>query len=829
MMDSSIKFGIIFSLLFVFFLSSCGRQADEKTTAPRVNAADEAAVPKTASSDLTPSAESFQALVTFLTGDVVLSGSEGDREPEIGDFINIGDELKTGTDGYVELQFGNLGVLRIQSNSLYRLDTADLKEDSEQVSGFLGFGSIIAKIRHLTNQDGFEVNVPGAVCAVRGTEFLIRADDRGSVTIAVADGAVSVSPPSMAEVVSDTGIFNINLTDIRNLMPLVTADKEIVITSDTLAEVEQVLTDYQNSGNNNSEIEDSQLKELESRIRGIVTEVPLPDPVAIEVVNADVLEAETPDILAVGYKSGGEESSALPEFVTLSVTADPPETSLYINNRPAGQGAASIVLVKGSEVSILGVSPDGRRLEKVLTAGSESQVNLDFEEPPIPSENDDNAESGAAAIETQVSAVLPATLSPVAISPAADTRSDNVPDKVVFQITAEPSDAAVFINGSRLGSGSGEYEGDTGERLLLKVERPGYEDFTRTVSLSAQAPPLHVTLEPRPILRKSRINAVPAVGSLVSNGTVAIGATGGGTVYAVDRNGRILWTRATRNRNAENVTPVISGNRVYLIGNAELAIINISDGSILARRELTGDQANLFGRRVLAWNKYLILPSDSALIYLNPNNGPETGKIVDSINIPGGSRMTPAVWNNQIILADQRGSLLYIDPVSKSVTRSISTASSQPIGQAPAIRGNIAVFSGRRGNVTAVNLHQGEVIWDHKLKESGSVRVHTDAVFSNNGVFLYGDGVLYALNLRNGENLFPPVSAVSAPPQIINGVLYLCRDDGTISILNPDSGAQIGEFQLGEFSRVRPVGLGPLVVAAGEENVYVLDPRSMTD
>ena len=826
MRNSSRSYGIIFLLLSALLFSSCGRQANEDSASPRVTTADEASVPETASSDIIPRSESLQALVTFLTGEVVLSGSEGDRELEIGDFINIGDELKTGTDGYVELQFGNLGVLRIQSDSLYRLDTADLKEDSEQVSGSLGVGSIVAKIRHLTNRDGFEINVPGAVCAVRGTEFLIRAEEGGAVTIAVADGAVSVSPPSLSELGRDTDISGNNLSDIRLLMPLVTADKEIVISLDTLADVEQILTDYQESEDRNAETDNSKLTELKSRIIGIVTKVPLPSPVAIETVNADILDSETPEILEVEYKQEGDESSYLPALVTLTVTADPRGTRIFINNRPAGQGAASMVLTKGSEVSILGVSPDGRRLEKVLTAGSESQVSLDFEELPMPTESNEDTESGVTSVDVPVSAALPAAVtqsvvSTVTVSPVAD--------KVVFQITSEPADAAVFINGSRLGSGSGEYEGNKGEQLLLKVERPGYENFTQTVSLSAQSPPLHVTLEPRPILRKSRINAAPAVGSLVSNGTIAVGATGGGTVFAVNRNGRILWTRTTRNRDAENITPVISGNRVFLIGNAELAIINISDGSIIARRELTGDQADLFGRRVLIWNKYIILPSDSALIYINPNNVPEAGKVVDSINIPGGSRMTPALWDNQIILADQRGALLYIDPVSKSVTRSVSTASSQPIGQAPAISGNTAVFSGRRGNVTAINLQQGEVIWDRRLKEGGSVRVHTDAVFSNNGVFLYGDGVLYALNLGNGENLFPPVSAVTAPPQIINGVLYLCRDDGTISLLNPDSGAPIGEFQLGEFSRVRPVGLGPLIIAAGEENVYVLDPRSMTD
>ena len=314
MRNSSRSYGIIFLLLSALLFYSCGRQANEDSASPRVTTADEASVPETASSDIIPRSESLQALVTFLTGEVVLSGSEGDRELEIGDFINIGDELKTGTDGYVELQFGNLGVLRIQSDSLYRLDTADLKEDSEQVSGSLGVGSIVAKIRHLTNRDGFEINVPGAVCAVRGTEFLIRAEEGGAVTIAVADGAVSVSPPSLSELGRDTDISGNNLSDIRLLMPLVTADKEIVISLDTLADVEQILTDYQESEDRNAETDNSKLTELKSRIIGIVTKVPLPSPVAIETVNADILDSETPEILEVEYKQEGRSEEHTSEL-----------------------------------------------------------------------------------------------------------------------------------------------------------------------------------------------------------------------------------------------------------------------------------------------------------------------------------------------------------------------------------------------------------------------------------------------------------------------------------------------------------------------------------
>ena len=831
MTDFSKNVGNVFLLVTVLFLSACNGsngKNEEAAPTPGVSAASSADSDTDNTAEV---AEDFQALITFLSGEVLLSRSGVDSVPEIGSVVKVGDELKTGDDGYVELQIGKIGALRIQAESSYRLDTAELKEDSEQVSGFLGAGTIIAKIRHLTNRDKFEVNVPGAVCAVRGTEFLVRTSkEDSSITIAVADGAVSVVPPSMAEAGNKTEPEKEALSSIRPLMPLVTADNEMVIETDTLDKMEQVIVAYQEVSREADDSDgDTGQKQLESAIREIVSEEPLPVPVAIGADNAEILEAETPEIMEISYKSEEKESAPLPDLVSISVTVNPPESRIFINNRPAGLGTASMAFPKDSKVTVVAVSPDGRRQEKIVTAGIDSRVDFSFEEP-------DNAEVSSSENAEIIPAAAAVKDSPAPNSPVeTSSTSEPVPpaaavsQKVEFQLSSEPADASVFINGKLSGHGSGSYSGNSGDQLSIKVSRPGYEEVSRSLTLGSSGQSLNVRLVPKPIVNKVQISNPPAVGSLVSDGTVTVGATRGGSVYAVDSSGRILWTRATNNRDGENVTPVISGNRVIVIGNTELVIISISDGSIVARRELSGDQVDLFGRRVLAWNKYLVLPSDSALIYLNSNNGVDSGKVNDNINIPGGSRMTPALWNNQIVLADQRGVLLFIDPVSKTITRSLPTSSTQSIGQALSINGNVGVFSGRRGEVTAVNLQKNEILWEHKLAEGSSVRVHSDVLIHNNGVYVYGSNVLYALNLNSGTILFSPVQGVSAPPQIVNGTLYLCRDDGTITLHNPGSGVQIGKFELGEVSTVRPAGSGPFVVAAGRENVFLLDPRSMTE
>jgi len=839
-MRMKIGYSSTLALLSVFLIfSSCSRQGEE-TNITRTAVSNEPTAPDTGEQ-----AEPLRALVTFLTGEVILSGSGGERTLEIGDYIDVGDELRTGPDGYAELQFGTLGVLRIQAESSYRLDVAELEEDREQVSGFLGSGSIVAKIRHLTKRDGFEVNVSGAVCAVRGTEFLIRSDERGAVTIAVADGAVMVSPPSMAEVGRRAEVSagedktNSDLSGIRLLMPLVTADREMVITSETLAGIEHELTVYmETSGDSEAGSSESQIDQLESKIENLAADVPAPE--AMSAVNAQVLESETPEILDMNYETDSGKTDTFPELVTLSVTAEPEGSRIFINNRPVGFDRTSGVYSRGSELSVIAVSPDGRRMEKVLKAGSESLITFSFDNVESTSGSSEILQREDSDVKAGLTDELPdaggrSTDSPAAESvvtafriPAAVSQ-DAVPEKVVFQVRVQPEDAVVSFNGRTSGTGSGEFSGKPGELLSIEVERPGYADITRTVTLSSSDPVLQLRLEPRLIVHKSALTNTPADGSLVSNGTLAVGVTQQGSVFAVDQNGRILWTRATGNRDANNTTPVFSDNRVYLTGSGELVILNIADGSVIGRRALNGDEVDLFGRRVLVWNKFLILPSDSALIFVNPGSGAGSGKNADRINIPGGSRMTPAIWNNRIIIADQRGALLYIDPASKSIINQVPTASTQPIGQAPVIRGDTAVFSGRRGEVSAVNLRRGELIWQQRLREDKSVSVHTDVLIGNGVVYVYGGNTLYSLSLSNGQRQFPPIDSVSAAPQIINGVLYLCRDNGRITMHNPVNGTLIGAFRLGETSRVRPAGLGDYIIAAGDNNVFVLDPRSITE
>jgi outer membrane protein assembly factor BamB len=363
-------------------------------------------------------------------------------------------------------------------------------------------------------------------------------------------------------------------------------------------------------------------------------------------------------------------------------------------------------------------------------------------------------------------------------------------------------------------------------RSQLTPKGRGMSPIKKQIRISPAASPHRVVLTPRPIIARTTLASGPGVGSPAVVGNIVVGATGNGALFAVDQSGRILWTLSTKNSKVENAAPVISGDKGYVIGNTEMVIFDPNSGRILARTDLTGDRADLFGRRPLAVGGYVIIPSDSSLVFVDPASGNDEG----SIEIPQGSRMSPASWNDKIIIADQRGTLLLIDPDRKTISGRVETGSTQPIGLAPSVStSGIAIFSGRRGDVSAVDLNNQRVLWERSLSDGTSVGVHTDAVISGETVFLLGGDTVYAMSLASGRNRFNPVDQITAPPMVRDNVLYLCRDDGTLLLHNAVNGDFIGEFSIGERVTARPAGLGPYVVLSGERSVLLVDPRSLTE
>jgi hypothetical protein len=112
------------------------------------------------------------------------------RDARVGDALAAGEMLRTGVNGFAELETA-VGRVRIFPSSLLRLP-ASFAEAPERVD--LDRGTSVFDIERRPGGQRFEVHSPLAVVMVKGTRFLVSAEPESS-RVEVARGLVSVREP----------------------------------------------------------------------------------------------------------------------------------------------------------------------------------------------------------------------------------------------------------------------------------------------------------------------------------------------------------------------------------------------------------------------------------------------------------------------------------------------------------------------------------------------------------------------------------------------------------------------------------------------------------
>ncbi len=143
--------------------------------------------------------ENWDARLKVISGTVMVKPMDAEEWSTItgGMPLDPGDSVKTATDGIAELYLDNKGAISVGRNTELELSSLD---QSDTVFS-LGFGSIVAKVKHFLNEKfKMQVRTPAAVCAVRGTEFAVEYSQLGKDTsVAVFDeGRVVVTPSDAA-------------------------------------------------------------------------------------------------------------------------------------------------------------------------------------------------------------------------------------------------------------------------------------------------------------------------------------------------------------------------------------------------------------------------------------------------------------------------------------------------------------------------------------------------------------------------------------------------------------------------------------------------------
>ncbi len=136
-----------------------------------------------------PNSSVQNVVVTSVKGGASLV-HEGQEMPiKAGDQVREGDQIRTASDGTVDLVVNNIAGYRALPSSESSIKNADPKSTDLSVTK----GKIVINLAKLPKESSFKVETPTAIAAVRGTQFSCSANlGDGGASFAVREGVVEV-------------------------------------------------------------------------------------------------------------------------------------------------------------------------------------------------------------------------------------------------------------------------------------------------------------------------------------------------------------------------------------------------------------------------------------------------------------------------------------------------------------------------------------------------------------------------------------------------------------------------------------------------------------
>ncbi|MFW6328601.1 MAG: PQQ-binding-like beta-propeller repeat protein, partial [Alkalispirochaetaceae bacterium] len=398
------------------------------------------------------------------------------------------------------------------------------------------------------------------------------------------------------------------------------------------------------------------------------------------------------------------------------------------------------------------------------------------------------------------------------------------PEPVRLSIVADPGDAAITVSSGERGTGSLTLEVEPGSEVQIEAVRAGFSPIRRTITAGGGNRTYELNLEPRPIESVVPVSRNPLVRGLAVAGSVVVGADGDGTLAGASNQGSPAWSVSSANGGNENSEPVAGGGQIYFSGAAELLAINPAGGAVTGRRQLSNTESHLFGRQAVFARGRLYVPTDESVLLLDPSSLEERG----SLPIPGGSKMSPAIAGDSLIIGDQQGALVVLNADTGETVHTISTGAAQPVAIAPVVSGSTAVIVGRRGTVAAADYQQGSLLWETPLTGDAERGVFTNPVSDGRRLFVHARQTMYVLNLSDGTAAYGPFEDAATSPLVKDGRIYYGSRAGELVVRRASNGTTLARLDLPSVATTRPVDLGErIAVGTREGEIIYIHPAGI--
>jgi outer membrane protein assembly factor BamB len=746
------RFGIrtVMALPLIFFLLfGCEKKKEKEETIEAVEEEPQAEEAEEASVLL-------EGYITYLSGIVSINRGAQWEPCDIDDFVGVEDRIKTEVESSCEVQFTDIGIIRIQESSEIVMRQIYLKEQKNSVDVNLVNGDLLCKVSKLSKGETFQVATDTTLAGVRGTEFMVQVQKGKKTKVAVSTGEVSVVPAPVAQ----------KIEEIKKELQTETARQtleEIALPEIVVTEGKEVTIEAEQSQKATREFE-----EISPVIEKNIKEI---------------------DKKAIAVEEKQEEAEHLPERKAQKKLEEIQEIEKDIE-------ALKDEMVTGASEKAAAVNKE--ILSKPEAASEEAQENFREIERIKPKE-----------------------------APMVIAGKETEEEKIVYTkltIKVEPKNATIFVNGEERGKGMIKELYEPGTVLTIRAELDGYITATRNVTvLEEKVQDVLIRLDrfKQPVSWKNSVNNRRFIRAVVTSGGKITAADESGRVFGFSEEGKKLWEVPTENTPNENSIPVVAGNRVYFSGEKELLVIDIRNGGVLASVQVGKGalSSHLFGRRVAIYKDSLIYPSNDSLIFLDERNLREK----NTIPVQGSSNSSPALWKGKIVLMNQNGELLIIDPETGKIAHMIETGALQPVSLAPTFWEDACAFAGRKGTVVAVDLKKQRVMWERKI-DSG---VFQDITIGKEGLYPFTGDIFYALSLKNGQRLFNPVQSTCSP-LYYDGKLYFGDSRKRFVVADASTGKILTRYQLDGLITAMPAAISKtFVVTTDRGTLYGLNPEDM--
>lgn len=856
----------------------------------------------------------IEGIITFLSGIVKVNRGEGWSSVDVEDVVQENNIIKTKENSFCEIQFMHFAVVRVQENSEITVKNVLLKENSNNVKLDLFNGKLLCKVNNLKKGESFIVHTKTALCAVRGTEFLIITDEK-KATIAVKKGEVRVVPEPIAarvekiKEVLKSETAKVVVEELKLPEIIVPENREMSISKEEVKKIEEdfekiipVIKEKVKQIDDKAVIIEKKEKEIEEigktksekerrreeedlirnkseieKLKTSITEmtrrkseeiqkvIKKPLPVSKNIIRElDELKKLKPrEVLPAEEKKPGNESTfrsygsfektekktqiiqlqEKPIYTKININVKPSDSIIVINDEDSGIGRYSGLFEPGTRLLVV-VKKEGFeeiRKEIIVTKIGVQNIELELLSRSVPEKVGVIKKDENFSIKTEDEKGQKRKSIEKIIEKPVEQKRVSVREKVQKIETKVAKPSSAFQPQEMLEKS--EKEGPVEQRKMAplnrliskekearKEEKP--EALARKAPKQEEAgkPSIEKTSEPKPpkktlnpIVWSIKVSGERPVRAIVKSGNRFVFADRKGRLYAVDDNGNVLWNINTKNTENENSIPVIIENMVYFTGAREFLVIDLTAGKILKRIAIGNNKysSHLFGRRVVKYNDFIIYPSNGALIFLNRKTLTE----VKEIPIPEKSYATPSVYGDELLVLNQRGSILIIDPISGKVEEEIQTDALQPVSLGPSISEGKAYFAGRKGTVVAVDLNLKKVIWERKLQKG----IFQDITIGKENVYPFDGEKFYKLSLDDGTPVAKPIVS-SCSPLYYDGKLFYGRENGDFVVMDETSGKVLKLLKLDAPIKATPEISGNKIVICTENGrVYKINPEALNN